>query len=324
MKAIYLLFFIAAVFSLEHSNAYYRAYYDSFLSKFNKKYTDAEYKYRLSVFAENIDYINAENQKGHSYSLGLTIFTDLTNEEFKNGKFCGCNYDSKLRGDVTVYSKKASVFTPIDWREKNVVNAIRDQGHCGSCWAFSAISSIESANAIKTGNLLELSEQQLVDCVNNAAGCGGGNVDTAFVYYELHSICSRESYPYTATDNACTADSCTKVLPTIKTFSKVTVNSGASLVSALQNQPVSVSIEADKPVFKQYTGGIIDSEECGTSRNHAVVVVGSGEEDGKKYLLVRNSWGTSWGLDGYVKIAYVEEGEGICGINMNAYFPILY
>ncbi len=324
MKSLFFALLFVSALSLLHTNAYYKAQFGAYVNSRQKVYSEKEYQYRLQVFSENMDYIEKENTKGHSYTLGLTRFTDMTSEEFKSSRLCGCLINNKLRSENIPddsSAKVADIPEAIDWREKGAVNPIKDQGDCGSCWAFAVVSSVESAYAIKTGNLVDLSEQQLVDCVDSCLGCSGGNTPSGYTYGMFHSaFCTQKSYPYTAMDGKCHDDSCEKVTK-VADYHGVATGVGRRLLERLAIQPVSVGVEADKDMFHHYTGGILDSDDCGTAINHAVTAVGYGVENGTIYIIVRNSWGTDWGEDGYIRMAYREVGDGVCGLNNNVYYP---
>lgn len=199
------------------------------------------------------------------------------------------------------------------------MNPVKDQGQCGSCWAFSAIGALEGAYAIKSGKLLSFSEQQLVDCakgdVYGSDGCNGGDMAGAMTYAESFGLELEGDYAYTAMDGNCAYNKAL-VQATPVSHVEVTPNSSDALKAAIALGPVSVAIEADTFVFQFYSGGILNSKACGTNLDHGVVAVGYGVDgSGKAYYIVRNSWGPSWGLGGYINIAIVA-GAGICGIQM--------
>ena len=208
----------------------------------------------------------------------------------------------------------------IDWREKGAVTGVKNQGQCGSCWAFSATGALEGAVQIATGKLISLSEQQLVDCVSKDNGCDGGAMDDAFEYVREHGICTETQEPYEAKTETC--ESCESQL-TFNTCVDIASNNQWLLKEAVSRNPVSVGIQADSPTFRYYTGGIITDKNCGTKLNHGVLVVGYGEEKGQKYWLVKNSWGTNWGEKGYVRIARNDSSNdaGVCGIALQASYP---
>jgi len=200
---------------------------------------------------------------------------------------------------------------------------VKNQGMCGSCWAFSAIGAIEGARAIATGTLVALSEQQLVDCAASQwgnQGCQGGLMDNAFGYvaYQNQGITTSAKYPYKGVQQRCPAS-----LPAagahIQNFKDVVPNSDPALLDAVALGPVSVAIEADSEAFQFYSSGVFDDATCGTQLDHGVVAVGYGQDSrGVKYWIVRNSWGVEWGDQGYIKIV---RGKNMCGINQVSSYP---
>jgi len=226
----------------------------------------------------------------------------------------GLRIPKDYEAGTVVYLEENNLGDAIDWRDKGVVTGVKNQGQCGSCWAFSSTGALESHHAIKSGNLISLSEQQLVDCDTVDSGCGGGWMDSAFAYSQANPLESEDDYPYVATQQACQYDR-SKGQVGATAVHRLAANDNAQLRSALNTGPVSVAIEADQAVFQGYTGGIINSDDCGTQMDHAVLVVGYG--DG--FWIVKNSWAPNWGENGYVRIADVA-GAGICGINQHAVY----
>jgi C1A family cysteine protease len=214
----------------------------------------------------------------------------------------------------------------LDWVSKGLVQSVRDQGQCGSCWAFATTANAESVWAISTGVLPDLSEQLLVDCATGFGyfnmGCNGGQPDSALKYMINKGQCSEYAYPYTAKQGNC--DVCSE--PSDVTFSScydVMSNDQLALKNAVLKNPVVVAIEADTKYFQFYSTGILtDSIKCGTNLDHAVEIVGYGSENGIKYWKVRNSWSSSWGEDGYVRIERSDSTNdaGVCGIAMEPSF----
>jgi len=189
----------------------------------------------------------------------------------------------------------------VDWVQRGALNPIKNQGQCGSCWAFSTVGALESAYQIATGQLVNVAEQQLVDCDTSNDGCSGGWPYLAYdQYVSRHGMCSTASYSYTARDGNCKASSCTVAIPQGTVSGHMNVQKTASaLKSAIASQPVSVTVNAGDMQF--YANGVVTGG-CSGSINHAVMAVGYGV-DGQDYFKIRNSWGTSWGEAGYIRLA---------------------
>ena len=218
----------------------------------------------------------------------------------------------------------------LDWRDYNMVTPVKNQGQCGSCWSFSATGAIEGIYA-KTNNLTNFSEQQLIDCsvLYGNLGCNGGLMDNAFEYATDHNLCSEEKIPYEEkADRTLHKEiecfNC-EMLVELKGCTDVPTKNQTALKIAVSRQPVSVAIEADTLLFDEYKSGIISSTGCGTNLDHGVLIIGYGTENGEDYWLLKNSWGTSWGEDGYFRIKRddLDRGPGICGIATTASYPVL-
>lgn len=309
----------------------------NFQKKHNKEYNSLEeFESRFEIFRTNLHKINSHNsQTTYNFTLSVNHFADLTPNEFKTiyvtgllqSNRYGCNAFSS--SDVNVKADDLPV--SLDWRKKGAVTSVKDQGQCGSCWAFSSTAATEGAWAIATGNLLDLSEQELVDCASGfnygSHGCSGGQMDGGFKFVIENGLCAALDYPYvsgtTKTEGTCQSKKCESAIKmSASSCSDVTPNDEVLLKFAVAQQPVAIAIEADTRYFQFYAGGILDSAECGTKLDHGVLIAGYGEENGKKYWLVKNSWSTSWGEEGYVKIARSDSrsNEGICGIAMQPSF----
>nr|XP_018675855.1 PREDICTED: vignain-like [Musa acuminata subsp. malaccensis] len=287
-----------------------------------------EKRIRFDVFKENANYVFASNKKGKPYKLSLNKFGDMAREEFKR-TYAGTRIRrrSTLRGSASLkgyflYKNVTDVTPTVDWRQKGAVTAIKDQGKCGSCWAFSTVVSVEGINQIRTNELISLSEQQLVDCdTNTNKGCDGGMMDDAFDFIERNGgITTEENYPYVARQEQCKERSPAVV---IDGYEDVPVNDEDALLRAVANQPVSVAIEAIGQDFQFYSEGVFTGS-CGTELDHGVAIVGYGtSKDGMKYWIVKNSWGPEWGEEGYVRMQRgISASEGLCGIAMEASYPL--
>ncbi|KAJ3698943.1 hypothetical protein LUZ61_002648 [Rhynchospora tenuis] len=306
-----------------------RRLHDSWVAEHGRSYNSAEEReLRLSVFRDNLQFIdqhNAEADAGmHTFRLGLNRFADLTNEEYRK-RFLGTRPSQRLRKESGRYSllEDSSIPDSIDWREKGAVNAVKDQGSCGSCWAFSTIAAVEGINQIVTGELISLSEQELVDCDKSDSGCNGGLMDYAFEFIIKNGGIDTESdYPYTAKDGKCNTAKENKKVVSIDSYEDVTPNSESALKKAVANQPVSVAIDAGGNAFQFYSSGIFDGS-CGTDLDHGVAVVGYGTSNSVDYWIVRNSWGSSWGESGYIRMKRnINASQGKCGIAMEPSYPI--
>ena len=289
------------------------------MNKFGLSYgTTDEFNFRLGVFAKADKEIKEINAKETSFKLGHNQYSTYTKEEMK--KMAGFKApDEGLQTNVKVLDT-SDLPHDIDWVAQGVVAEIKNQGQCGSCWSFSATNCMESHHAIKTGELLDLSEQQYVDCVKNAYGCNGGWMGYAFDYSMTSPQDLEKDYKYKARQNYRCLDRRYKGKVSVQNYWNVPRESVDQLKAAITYGPVSVTLQSASRVFQNYESGILDSDDCGTDVDHAVNAVGYGVEDGKEYYLIRNSWGTWWGDEGYIKIA-ITPGVGTCGIQQWSLYP---
>jgi len=293
--------------------------FTAYMKQYAKKYAHDEFSGRYSVFKNNVQLIREHNLSGAEWTMGLNEFADLTFDEFRS-KYFGYRHVEMghLRGQ-NEHQIVSAAPTSIDWRNSGAVTGVKDQGMCGSCWAFSTTGSVEGAWVIAGHPLVSLSEQQLVDCATAEGnmGCNGGLMDYAFQYIiDNKGICSEASYPYTGVDGTC-KKTCTNVV-TISGFTDVASGNEASLLNAVGTVgPVSIAIEADQSGFQFYSGGVF-SGTCGTNLDHGVLAVGYGTTGTQDYWIVKNSWGASWGESGYIRMI---RNKNQCGLTLAASYP---
>jgi hypothetical protein len=349
----------------------------------------------------NEDKINTHNAKGLSYKLGHNKFSDMTAEEFFGIRLGYNRNATRTRATKVHVVGDTPNPTSVDWVTSGAVTSIKDQGQCGSCWSFSAAGAIEGAYQIASGTLMDLSEEDLVQCDTTDSGCNGGSMENAFTWVESHGIASLSTYPYSSSTSSGTTGTCDSTKEGepavyVSGYTSVTSGSESGLLSAIAITPVSVAIEADqvpraqqhhrptpspqhhRPIpppntttqhhrqsppttglrhrqsmshprchtacpahahsppatpplpprlsrapqsaFQLYSSGVLDSTSCGTSLDHGVLAVGYGTDSSlsKDYYKVKNSWGTSWGESGYVRIV---RGSNMCGIASDASYP---
>lgn len=293
-------------------NSTYMNHYNNYILEYGKVF---DYD-NFDVFKNNLKFIETHNQKNESYKLEVNDFTDK--KISSNNHF--------IRSENGKYQINDSIIVPmnIDWRKKTAVTHVKNQADCGSCWSFSATGSIEGINAINNGKLLNISEQQLIDCSTDYGnhGCEGGSMDLAFKYAIQNGLCSEEEYPYTAEEGQC--QDCKNVV-NITRFQDITSNNEKALKRVVSQQPVSVAIQANTRSFQMYSSGIYSDLSCGNQLDHGVLIVGYGYDlfHDMEYWIVKNSWGTQWGEDGYIRMKRnIQDSSGLCGIAMQPSIPI--
>lgn len=326
--AVVALASVACAANLRSRDVYESAFAEH-LAKFGITLKDgAEFVHRLQIFADNFDMIEQHNAGNASYKLGLNQFSHLTLEEFQASVNLGGIKRPNLRKSNKMHSvpdgyKAADA---VDWTTTKAVSDVKNQGQCGSCWSFSATGALEGAYYI-AGNSAgtSLSEQQLVSCDTNGedAGCNGGWMDAAFEFAQSNGgLCSEADYPYTSASgsNAACVSGCTPVAGTAPaSWTDVPAGDLDALTSAVEQQPVSIAIQADQVAFQSYSSGVLTGK-CGQNLDHGVLAVGYGTwTDGTPYWKVKNSWGTSWGMDGYILIE--RSTADLCGVLDAASYP---
>lgn len=303
--------------SLSSSHYYYPHEEKSFLSWMrnnNQFFTGEEYQLRFGIFLTNARMVRAHNSASNKFKVSLNQFAATTPTEYSSLLSLKIT-DSKRPSQKSNRPLKSSMF---DWRDKGVVNEIKNQGNCGACWAFSAVQTVESVDAILTGNLQSFSEQSLVDCNFYCIGCDGGNpyVALAYIASEQDGKFNLESeYAYTGVDGKCQFDLYSKV-GSLSDYLSIVKNDEDDLATKLEeNGPASVCIDATAWSFQLYSGGIYDEKACSPEYlNHAVGCVGFGVEGDTKYWIVRNSWGKSWGENGYMRMIWLNNQCGIASM----------
>ncbi len=301
--------------------------YLAHMATYNRQITDvAEFMTRLENFTFVHNWIEEHNNSNAGWTAGHNQFSDWSHAEYKQMLGYAGRMEGAERRAPTWFPETNA--TSVNWVDAGAVTPVKDQGQCGSCWAFSSTGSLEGAHFIATGTLESFSEQQLVDCAFVSYGnyaCNGGLQENAYNYYEDGNKAELESvYPYTSGTtmkrSTCAYSKSSATAVSVSDYLAVTPDNVSQMKAALDKQPLAVSIEADKMVFQTYQSGVMSSTKCGTSLDHAVLAVGYGTENGEDYWLVKNSWNTTWGDQGYIKLAIVD-GEGICGVQMEPLAP---
>lgn len=290
----------------------------------------AEEMLRLKMYMANKVAILAHNLKYKlgqvKYQVGMNKFGDLLEHEFTD---VSGGYDENsgptTRAANTYMSSGKPLPASVDLRRSNLVNEPRNQGRCGSCWTFSTTGALEGALAKKTGRLIGLSQQNLLDCSTKNKGCKGGRPDKAFTFVKTQGGINPEAiYQYTGVQGPCRFDPNFPVAK-VANFLSIEAGNDHDLADALANVgPVSIAIDARSRMLKFYSSGIFSppASECSSTKlTHAVLAIGYGVENGQKYWLVKNSWGTDWGENGFVRI--LNNGQNLCGVTTVANFPVL-
>ena len=273
----------------------------------------------------NSHFIQDHNSKNLSYQVEENQFYhfNYTNEF----NYISHNIILSDQNERITFDNDSIVPVSKDWRKEYKVSSVKNQGNCGSCWSFSATGSVESAWAIENNVLYNLSQQELIDCSTSYGnkGCEGGSMDQAFKYIIDNGLCLNLSYPYIGQESNCEKKECKSVV-SIQSFKDIEPNDEKILKRATAQQPVSVAIQANKRSFQFYKSGIYSDLDCGTQLDHGVLLVGYGYDllQDMDYWIVKNSWGESWGENGYIRLLRnVDDHKGLCGIAMQPSIPIV-
>ena len=296
--------------------------FQKFIKKYHKKYNSInEFLARYEVFRRNV--MTTFQDEDNSYRTGITKFSDLTQQEFAR-TYLNLNYDAIAMANFNPHIVKVTNAAPDawDWREKGYVSPVKDQGSCGSCWAFATVANLEGLYYKNKGVMKTFSEQMLVDCDTTDSACNGGLMEYAFDWLKSNGgIMLDKDYAYKGVKSTCKSDKSKYVDMKITGYTKL--GSSSSTWSPVDEDeikeflyetgPLAVALNANP--LQTYSSGILDksSSQCSSSGiNHAVTMVGYGNASGKDYWIVKNSWGASWGESGYFRI---KRGSGTCGIN---------
>lgn len=331
----FLFLFLSSIFvgfSYEFSN---ENRFSLWLKEYLITVKNEDHRHRLfENWLSNDEYIEHVNHQNFTYTLGHNKFSGMSQSEYIdyfNLKNIFFDYQHGNKVD-TEYVELAD---SVNWVESGAVTPVKDQGQCGSCWSFSTTGSLEGAYYIKYGKLLSFSEQQLVSCDNfkhggHDMGCNGGLMDSAFQWIEQNNgLCLESDYSYVSGTTG-KSGSCETTCDVVKNsviheYNDVAPSSDDAMMSALMQQPVSIAIQADQQEFQLYQSGVFTGS-CGVELDHGVLVVGYGSENGEDYYLIKNSWSTSWGDNGYIKLgrgSQYNSGAGQCGMLMQGSYPIV-
>uniref|UniRef100_A0A2C9UHJ6 Cysteine proteinase n=1 Tax=Manihot esculenta TaxID=3983 RepID=A0A2C9UHJ6_MANES len=312
--------------------------YKQWMARYGRVYKDfSEQQKRFQIFKYNVALVEAFNAVGNkSFNVSINQFADLTQEEFRK-YYLGAEppSQSSLRNIQTLnYENTIELPPSINWKTARAVTGIKDQGQCGSCWAFAVVAAVESAYKIKYGRLIALSEQQLLDCVSpgslNNDYCGYGKPLHAYSYIMANGgLTTEDNYPYHKEKGYCANWRAYQIAVEIQNYYSIPSYSEATIMQALVQQPVVVIIDGYNSGFMLYGGGVFDGklpngrQSCTTNTNHVVLVIGYGTDPyGRDYFLIKNSWGTQWGEGGYARLLRVG-GAGICGITNWPSIPLV-
>jgi cathepsin L len=329
MKLIILAVLVACASAASIFDATLDTHWVNYKIVHGKSYGTEETVRRL-IWEANLKYINQHNEEAangeHTFTVAMNKYADMTSQEF------GAMYNSYNQTKVMQAQGKGIAFVKsgvkapesVDWRTEGYVTPVKDQGQCGSCWAFSTVASLEGQHFKKNGALVSLSEQNLVDCskAEGNLGCNGGLMDQGFDYIKKQGIDTEESYPYTARDGRCKFNAA-NVGATLTSYTDVASGDEEALTDAIaQNGPISVAIDASHSSFQLYSEGVYNERSCSSYRlDHGVTAVGYGSLDGSDYYIVKNSWAEVWGMSGYILMSRNNGNQ--CGIATQASFPIV-
>jgi len=320
MKSLAVLVVLLGV-TVALSNVEYQAAFTRWMQTHKKSYHHDEFQTRFNTFKANLDFVNSHNAANKSFAVAMNKFGDLNIAEFSK-IYLGTRFTAPVLndGDLTAPQDLPAQW---DWRPKGAVTHIKNQGQCGSCWSFSTTGSTEGCHFLSKKKLVALSEQNLMDCSTSQGnqGCEGGLMTQAMDYIiQNKGIDTEASYPYTAQDGTSCNYKAANSGATLTSYVNVNQGDENDLQAKVHIGPTSVAIDASHSSFQFYSSGVYSEPDCSTSQlDHGVLAIGWGVYQKTDYWLVKNSWGTDWGQQGYIWMS--RNADNQCGIATMATLP---
>jgi cathepsin L len=320
MKSLAILFFVG--YALALTELEYQSKFTDWMQLHSKSYAHDAFQTRYQIWKKNYDYVDQHNAQGLSFTLEMNAFADMTNTEFAS-LYNGLKMDPSMLPGESAEKVPFVGAVDVDWRTKGAVTAVKNQGQCGSCWSFSTTGSVEGCHFLAAGSLVSLSEQNLMDCSWNEGneGCNGGLMTAAMQYIISNGgVDTESSYPYTAASSHTCKYSVSSRGSTEKSYTNVKQGDENDLANKVNQGPTSVAIDASQSSFQLYKSGVYYEPRCSSTQlDHGVLAVGYGTDGTTDYWIVKNSWGTSWGMNGYINMSRNRNNN--CGIATMATLP---